>query len=501
MNAEPRPSLFGRALLALLLTIGFYTLALGLAFGLLYLVYLEVAVLGRVNVRLTIFALIGAGVIIWSILPRIDRFTAPGPRLTRQKFPALFKEIERIAKLTGQEMPRDVYLVPDVNAFVAERGGFMGVGTRRVMGIGLPLFSLLSVDELNAVLAHEFGHFYGGDTALGPWVYKTRAAIIRTVVNVGQTNQWLMIPFEAYAKMFLRVSNAVSRQQEFSADQLAARTVGAQAAIGGLQKVHKYGYAFSAFFNQEYLPVVNAGYQPPMLKGFELFLKAPKVTEAVNKYYDEQLTQGKTDPYDTHPALKERIAALETLPAGPTVNDYPAATLLPDTENLEDSIVRFMLEQVKQTDRPDRPRAIAWENVVETAFVPQWEKSIQPYKTILNFISPLSLFDEAQNPRNLFEKIAAAGNILPPNVKPMQVPQDVQARIINNVIGSALAFTLNQNGWTVRTAPGEDLVFLKGGKELRPFNFFPHLASQGSTRDQWRTFCEENGIHDIRLVS
>ena len=501
MNSVSRPSLFGRALLALLLTIGFYGLALGLAFGLLYLVYVQVAVLGRVNVRLTIFALIGAVVIIWSILPRIDRFTAPGLRLTRQKFAALFKEIERIAKLTNQETPREVYLVPDVNAFVAERGGVMGIGSRRVMGIGLPLFQLLTVDELNAVLAHEFGHFYGGDTALGPWVYKTRAAIIRTVVNLGQTNEWLMIPFEAYAKMFLRVTNAVSRQQEFSADQLAARTVGAMAAITGLQKVHKYGYAFSAFFNQEYLPVLNAGYQPPMLKGFELFLKASKIPEAVNKTYEDQLTQGKTDPYDTHPALKELLAALETLPSGSTINDQPASILLPVHENLEDSIVHFMIAQIKPQDMPEHPKAIAWENVVETAFVPQWEKSIQPYRNILGAISPSSLYEEAQNPSKLFEKIAVAGQILPSNVTPMQVPQDLQARIINNVIGSALAFTLNQNGWKIQTAPGEDLVFSKEGKELRPFNFFPHLASQGLTKDQWQTFCEDNGIHDIRLVS
>lgn len=501
MNTTSRPSLFGRALLALLLTLGFYGLALGLAIGLLYLVYLEVAVLGRVNVRLTIFAVVGAVVIIWSILPRIDRFVAPGPRMTRQKFPALFKEIERIAKLTGQEMPREVYLVPDVNAFVAERGGFMGFGMRRVMGIGLPLLHLLSVDEFNAVLAHEFGHFYGGDTALGPWVYKTRAAIIRTVVNVGQTNQWLMIPFEAYAKMFLRVTNTVSRQQEFSADHLAARTVGAQASIAGLQKVHKYGYAFSAFFNQEYMPVLNAGYQPPMLEGFNLFLKASKITEAINKAYEEQLTQGKSDPYDTHPALKERIAALESLPAGSTLNDNPASTLIPATEGLEDRIVHFMVAQAKQNGNLEHPKAIAWDDVVETAFVPQWEKSIQPYKKILDAFTPLNLFDEAQNTPRLFEKIATAGRILPPDVKVSQVPLDTQAQIVNNVIGAALAYSLKQNGWKIQTAPGEDLVFVKDKKELRPFNFYIHLASQSSTKDQWQTFCDENGINNMRLVS
>jgi hypothetical protein len=42
MNTRPRPSLFGRALLGVLLTIWFYSLAPGIAFGLLYLIYLEI---------------------------------------------------------------------------------------------------------------------------------------------------------------------------------------------------------------------------------------------------------------------------------------------------------------------------------------------------------------------------------------------------------------------------------------------------------------------------
>jgi heat shock protein HtpX len=57
----------------------------------------------------------------------------------------------------------------------------MGVGSRRVMGIGLPLLQLLSVSQFEAVLAHEFGHFHGGDTHIGPWIYRTRAGIGRTL--------------------------------------------------------------------------------------------------------------------------------------------------------------------------------------------------------------------------------------------------------------------------------------------------------------------------------
>jgi Zn-dependent protease with chaperone function len=496
MNTVSRPSLFGRALLALLLTVGFYGLALGIAFGLLYLIYLEVVVLNRINVRFTIFALIGAVVILWSILPRIDRFTAPGPRLTRTKFPRLFTEIERVASQTGQALPREVYLVPDVNAFVTERGGMMGIGSRRVMGIGFPLFHLMSVDELSAVIAHEFGHFYGGDTALGPWIYKTRAAIVRTVMNLGQTNRWLTIPFEAYANMFLRVTNTVSRQQEFSADQLAARTLGAQATIGGLQKVHKYGEAFAVYFRQEYLPVIETGYKPSLLNGFELFLKAPRIVEAVDNHYQQQLTEGKSDPYDTHPALKERIAALQALPVGTVRNNLLASTLLPAGENLEYQMLSHMIDKKEHLQGL---KDIAWEQVAETAYLPQWERNVQSYKHVLCEITPLHLFEEAQNISGLFRKLAAAGKFLPSNVQPSQVPQETQLQVINGIIGSALAFSLKQNGWQIKTSPGEDLVFVKGSKELRPFNFFPHLMTDKPSRENWQEFCEENQISQMPL--
>jgi heat shock protein HtpX len=62
----------------------------------------------------------------------------------------------------------------------------MGFGSRRVMGIGLPLLSILTVSELRGVLAHEFAHYYSGDTRLGPWVYKTQTTMIRTFENIGK---------------------------------------------------------------------------------------------------------------------------------------------------------------------------------------------------------------------------------------------------------------------------------------------------------------------------
>ena len=103
-----------------------------------------------------------------------------------------------------------MYLVLDVNAFVMERGGIMGIGSRRVMGIGLALLASVTTVQFRAVLAHEFGHYYGGDTKLGPWVYKARLAMIRTVEGLG--GSLLRFPFRMYAVMFLLVTQAVSRR-------------------------------------------------------------------------------------------------------------------------------------------------------------------------------------------------------------------------------------------------------------------------------------------------
>src|SRR5262245_18670430 len=199
----PGPSLASRAFMALLLTIGFYLLAIGIAGVLLGFVYAEVMYADRIIIKPTIFAIIAAAVILWSILPRFDRFVAPGPRLDEERQPRLFGALGEVAAATEQRMPREVYVINDVNAWVMQRGGIAGIGSRRVMGIGLPLLQSVTVPQFRAIIAHEFGHYHGGDTALGPWIYRTREAIMRTIYNLARSGSWVHKPFLGYGKFFL----------------------------------------------------------------------------------------------------------------------------------------------------------------------------------------------------------------------------------------------------------------------------------------------------------
>jgi hypothetical protein len=114
-----------RALIAVALTIGFYGLALVIAAGLLLIAWLLWVDGGRVN-RVTLFCVAGAGIILWSIVPRPERFVPPGPQLEAAQHPRLFEALTDVAQKVQQPMPHEVYLVPDVNAGVRQRGGFDG---------------------------------------------------------------------------------------------------------------------------------------------------------------------------------------------------------------------------------------------------------------------------------------------------------------------------------------------------------------------------------------
>ncbi len=187
-------TLRARAMLAVALTIGFYVLAIGLIAVLVRIIFIP-----HVPGRLLLFCILGAGAIAVSIIPRPSRFVPPGPRLNPAGQPRLFAELEGIARAVGESMPEEVYVTPEMNAGVLQRG------RRRVMVLGLPLMQVMTTSQMRAVLAHEFGHYYGGDTRLGPWIYRTRETIERTLSGLSRTSSFLQLPFLWYGRLFLRV--------------------------------------------------------------------------------------------------------------------------------------------------------------------------------------------------------------------------------------------------------------------------------------------------------
>jgi heat shock protein HtpX len=369
-------SIVARSLLALGLMVGFYAMAIGIAALLVYLPYAELVYADRLHLKLAIFCLVGAVVIIAAIIPRWDRFEPPGPTVTPEREPDLFATIRQVAAATGQRMPADVYVVGDVNAWVAQRGGVMGIGGRRVMGLGLPLLQALTVSELRAVLAHEFGHFHGGDTKVGRIVYQTRAAIMRTVASLAEQESWLQILFVFYAKLFLRVSHAVSRYQEYAADRLSASIAGSRALAEGLKKVHGASFAYECYWNDELRPVLEAGYFTPVAEGFGRYLSGELGLAVLNASTEHAVSSDAHDPYDTHPPLRERLAALRGLPEGDgSEGSEPAVTLLRDVRSVEWALIGHRVS----TAVGHELKPIGWEQAVQTVYLPAWATAAAKY--------------------------------------------------------------------------------------------------------------------------
>jgi Zn-dependent protease with chaperone function len=480
MNPRP-PSLAGRAILALALMIGFYVLALGLASILLFIAYAEFAYGNRID-RLGIFGLVGGLIILWGIVPRPDAFEPPGPRLTRERHPRLFAVLEEIAASTGQAMPVDVYLVADVNAWVTTRGGFMGFGSRRVMGLGLPLLQTLDVSELRAVLAHEFGHYQGGDTRLGPWVYKTRAAIGRTLHALSLHSSMLQKPFIWYGNMFLRVSHAISRRQELSADQLAAGLYGARPLTGALGAIRRAAAAFPAYWSTEVLPVLDAGVRPPVAAGFSRFLASSRIAAAVDAHVQEP---ERADPYDTHPPLHERMAAVAGLPPGAASDTRRAIELVEDVDALEQEMLALM---AAGTPLP----AIGWDDFGQRVYVATWRRGAERHAAALAGLTVDALLDEA--PR----LVTRLGEEMP--AEAAHPSAEAPAQYARWVLSGTLAIALVDAGWRLRAVPGEPLVLEGALGALDPFQTVEELLLGKIDQVGWRIRCETFGLRGIALA-
>jgi Zn-dependent protease with chaperone function len=471
--------------MALLLMVGFYGFALIISLGLLWIPYAEYVYLERVHIKIAIGCIGGAAAVLWALVPRADKFEAPGPRLTPANAPHLFTIIEAVAKATAQPRPEEIYLLNDVNAWVTHRGGVMGVGSHRVMGVGLPLIEGLSPAELRAVIAHEFGHYVSGDVALGPWIHKTRAAIGRALQGVPT---FLEFAFDWYARMFMRMTMMVSREQEFVADATAARVAGVESAISALKRVSVLAPAYSMFVNNEVMPVLRAGFLPPISEGFKRFLSDPGTSRALEGFAADTSMGADAGEFDTHPPMAERVAALKQINQPAAHTEEPTLPSLKDP----DRHARALLEHKFGRDNVAKLKAIPWEEVALKVYGEMWQAVAQPHaKWLASFTTDQIPVDR---PRFLTK-----GSELVGRDESAVSPEERVARAVH-VLTAGLGATLLRNGWTIETAPGRPIEVVKGEARLDPHRLVSQLAEGTMSSEAWQAKCVTLGISGVRLA-
>lgn len=285
--------------------------------------------------------------------------------------PELWEQVRAAAAVTGELPPDELYLTADVNAGVTEESRLLGLlPGRRRMFLGLPLLAGLTGPQLQAVLAHEFGHFGNLDTRLGAVTMRGRAAVLHTVqvFHGGSTRLQHLIGtlYGGYARMFLQTSQPVARRQEFAADQVAARHAGRDATADALRALPLIDAAHEHYLRTYSGMGTELGALPPVGEvhgGFRRLL-AGRSTDQLAAFSAGQRAP-RPHKYDSHPPMAERIARIEELPADSRADESavePAAlALLHDPDQ-----VFAELEGCALPPRSAELRRLSWDELVMT---------------------------------------------------------------------------------------------------------------------------------------
>jgi len=158
-----------------------------------------------------------------------------GVTLRRQECPELFDDVEEIARYTGAFTPDEIIIVPSSEV------GVTGLFKTRLI-IGIATLGRLRRDELRSLLAHEFGHFYGGDNLVGHLIATVSKSMELLVIATGRSI--ITVATFAIAMAFNVVTLGYSRQVEYRADIVSAKTYGGKTFARALSNYVEYSNAF-----------------------------------------------------------------------------------------------------------------------------------------------------------------------------------------------------------------------------------------------------------------
>jgi Zn-dependent protease with chaperone function len=270
----------------------------------------------------------------------------PGELLNLAEAPKLRAVLDEVASKVGTRPVECVYLTPGADIAVFERGGLWaklrGKGERSLL-LGVAVLDGLDTQALQAILAHEYGHFSNEDTAGGNFALGVRRSVLQSAVGLAEAGvagwhnpAWLFL--YSFNKLFLRISQGASRLQEVLADRWSARTYGAAAFERGLRHAIAAELRFDVHAQATLHEVLEARHGLRNLYSYSPS-KLPEQAERIPELVEEVIN-AEPSPYDSHPRPTDRFRWVRALDEGDDGSSNqasaPAWSLFEDRSRIEE---------------------------------------------------------------------------------------------------------------------------------------------------------------------
>lgn len=303
----------------------------GLAYGYLLLLLLGSLALSLTMVALmvyipgvAIFGLFAFGGIFFAVARGLwVKIKVPiGQPIKRELAPKLFALLDELRAALDCRPFHEVLIVGSMNAGVLQvpRLGIFG-WHRNYLILGLPMMQSLAPEEFKAVLAHEFAHSSRGHGRVGNWLYRVRRSWEQIFEQMAKRRTRLGRGTFKFLQWFWPLFNGhifvLARANEYEADACSVRLAGPDAAARALIRTR----VDTAFFTEKFWPDVfklaREHQQPPanVMQSFNQSLKAGPAPADAGRWF-RQAFLIETNNVDTHPCLKDRLRAIDRLPAG-----------------------------------------------------------------------------------------------------------------------------------------------------------------------------------------
>ena len=277
--------------------------------------------------------------------------------------PGLFAMSRELSRRSAVALPESTSVEMHANAWVHMKGYRRGRG-RTSLGIGFDLLAGLTVSEVEAVLAHELTHARLVQRGFSRWLKKglarlsqvtnelsACAAAYRQANRKSDLAETTVRVFDGLTRRAARLVATYSRQDEFAADRGAVELCGAAAVRSALVRLDALDDVVSGLPWSERL----ARLQPGEAFTAWLVTELAAPNRAAGGGGAAKSLHHAVDPYSTHPALRDRLAAVPADDA-PLRDTRPGVALLADPDGVASRLVTEIQRVAAVQERKDTRR-------------------------------------------------------------------------------------------------------------------------------------------------